>query len=177
MSRSALIILKESIRKLGKVGESVKVKPGYARNFLIPHNKAVFATKENLASLEQNRLLFEEKNTQKLELAKNIASSLEGKFVILVKQASKDGRLFGSVTTRDVAEALVQMQEGCNIHHRNLSFVENVIKNLGEYTVKLELHAEVIVLITVYIVKSNTDADELRRVKLQSQKEKKPDEQ
>ncbi|GHM58636.1 MAG: 50S ribosomal protein L9 [Candidatus Mesenet longicola] len=169
MSRNISIILKESVRKLGKVGESVKVKAGYARNFLIPYNKAVFATKENLASLEQQFLSLKEENDKKLEEAKGVLSSLDGKFIILVRQAAaQGGRLFGSVTTRDVAEALMQM--GFSIHHRNLSFTENVIKSLGEYTVKVELHAEVIVPVTLYVVKSNAEANELRQVKSQIKK-------
>ncbi|WP_410519872.1 50S ribosomal protein L9 [Candidatus Mesenet endosymbiont of Agriotes lineatus] len=163
------VILKESVRKLGKVGESVKVKVGHARNFLIPYNKAVFATKQNLASLEQQLLSLKEENDKKLKEAKDIASSLDGKFIILVRQAaSEGGRLFGSVTVRDVAEALMQI--GFSIHHRSLSFTDNVIKSLGEYTIKVELHAEVIVPITLYVVKSNAEADELRQVKSQIEK-------
>lgn len=169
MSRSISVILKESVKKLGKVGESVKVKAGYARNFLVPYNKAVFATKENLAFLEQQLLSLKEENDKKLEAAKDIASSLDGKFITLVRQAAAEGgRLFGSVTTRDVAEALMQI--GFNIHYHNLSFAENVIKSLGEYTVKAELHAEVTVPITLYVVKSEAEANELRQVKSQIKK-------
>lgn len=166
-----LIILKENIRTLGKLGEVVKVKPGYARNFLFPQRKAVKATKENLAKLEEQRLLLEEENTKRLNVAKELALSLHDKFVILIKQASEDGKIFGSVTTREIAKVL--LQEGHAIDHRSLSFGGISIKNLGEYQVNVELHSEVVVPITIYVVKSETDVNELRQVKLQNQKPEK----
>ncbi|MFP3032477.1 MAG: 50S ribosomal protein L9, partial [Wolbachia sp.] len=103
-----LIILKENIRTLGKLGEVVKVKPGYARNFLFPQRKAVKATKENLTKLEEQRLLLEEENIKRLNVAKELALSLHDKFVVLIKQASEDGKIFGSVTTREIAKILLQ---------------------------------------------------------------------
>ena len=163
-----LIILKENIRTLGKFGEVVKVKPGYARNFLFPQRKAVKATKENLAKLEEQRLLLEKENTKRLNVAKELALLLHDKFVELIKQASEDGKIFGSVTTREIAKVL--LQEGHAIDHRSLSFGGISIKNLGEYQVNVELHSEVVVPITIYVVKSETDANELRQVKLQNQK-------
>jgi large subunit ribosomal protein L9 len=163
-----LIILKENIRTLGKFGEVVKVKPGYARNFLFPQRKAVKATKENLARLEEQRLLLEKENTKRLNVAKELALSLHDKFVVLIKQASEDGKIFGSVTTREIAKVL--LQEGHAIDHRSLSFGGISIKNLGEYQVNVELHSEVVVTITIYVVKSETDANVLRQVKLQNQK-------
>jgi len=164
-----LVILKESIRTLGKFGEVIKVKPGYARNFLFPQKKAVRATKENLKNLEKESLLLEEEDKKKLNLAKEIALSLHDKFIILVKQASEDGRIFGSVTTREIAKAL--LQEGCTVDHRSLFFDGVNIKSLGEYQVNLGLHSEVVVQIAVHVVKSETDAVELRKVKSQNQKE------
>ncbi|MDR2831593.1 MAG: 50S ribosomal protein L9 [Rickettsiales bacterium] len=162
-----LVILKESIRTLGKLGEVVKVKPGYARNFLFPQKKAVKATKENVAKLEEQRSFLEEENIKKLNLAKELAASFTGKFVILVKQASEDGKIFGSVTTREIAKSLLQE---CEVDHRNISFNEVKIRNLGEYQVNIELHSEVIVPVAVHVVRSETDAHELRQVKLQNQK-------
>ncbi|MDG7057207.1 MAG: 50S ribosomal protein L9 [Wolbachia endosymbiont of Penenirmus auritus] len=162
-----LVILKENIRTLGKLGEIVKVKPGYARNFLFPQKKAVKATKESVAKLEEQRSFLEEENIRKLNLAKELAASLTGKFVVLVKQASEDGKIFGSVTTREIAKSLLQE---CEIDHRKISFNGVKIRNLGEYQVDIELHSEVVVPITVHVVRSETDAHELRQVKLQSQK-------
>ncbi|MCM1001298.1 MAG: 50S ribosomal protein L9 [Wolbachia endosymbiont of Melophagus ovinus] len=162
-----LVILKENIRTLGKLGEIVKVKPGYARNFLFPQKKAVKATKESIAKLEEQRSFLEEENIRKLNLAKELAASLTGKFVVLVKQASEDGKIFGSVTTREIAKSLLQE---CEIDHRKISFNGVKIRNLGEYQVDIELHSEVVVPITVHVVRSETDAHELRQVKLQSQK-------
>ncbi|MDN5248144.1 MAG: 50S ribosomal protein L9 [Wolbachia endosymbiont of Tyrophagus putrescentiae] len=163
-----LIILKESIRTLGKSGEVIKVKPGYARNFLFPQKKAVRATKENLIKLEEQRSLLEEENKKKLNSAKEFASVLNDQFVVLVKQASEDGRIFGSVTAREIAKAL--LQQGHTVDHRSLSFNSISVKNLGDYQVNIELHSEVIVPITVYVVRSETDANELRKIKLQGQK-------
>lgn len=162
-----LIILKENIRTLGKLGEVVKVKPGYARNFLFPQKKAVKANKENIAKLEEQRSFLEEENIKKLNLAKELAASFDGKFVVLVKQASDDGKIFGSVTTREIAESLSQE---CEVDHRNIFFNGVKIKNLGEYQVNIEFHSEVVVPVAVHVVRSETDANELRQVKLQSQK-------
>ncbi|NSM56265.1 50S ribosomal protein L9 [Wolbachia endosymbiont of Atemnus politus] len=162
-----LVILKENIRNLGKLGEIVKVKPGHARNFLFPQKKAVKATKESIAKLEEQRSFLEEENIRKLNLAKELAASLTGKFVVLVKQASEDGKIFGSVTTREVAKSLLQE---CEVDHRKISFNGVKIRNLGEYQANIELHSEVVVPVAVHVVRSETDAHELRQVKLQSQK-------
>ncbi|WP_370107184.1 50S ribosomal protein L9 [Wolbachia endosymbiont of Chironomus riparius] len=162
------IILKESIRTLGNIGEVVKVKPGYARNFLFPQKKAVRATEENKAQLEKQRLLLEEENEKKLSLAKQLKASLSNEFVVLIKQASEDGRIFGSVKTREIAQFLSKQEY--KIDHRILSFNGVVIKNLGEYKVSLHLHSEVIVQIPIHVVKSEMDANELRKMKLQNQK-------
>ncbi|MGL9732912.1 MAG: 50S ribosomal protein L9 [Wolbachia sp.] len=162
-----LVILKENIRKFGKLGEIVKVKPGYARNFLFPQKKAVKATKESIAKLEEQRSSLEEENIRKLNLAKELAASLTCKFVVLVKQASEDGKIFGSVTTREIAKSLLQE---CEVDHRKIFFNQTKIRNLGEYQVDIELHNEVVVPITIHIVRSETDAHELKQTKLQSQK-------
>ena len=167
-----LIILKENIRNLGKFGDTVKVKPGYARNFLFPQKKAVKATKENIAKLEEQRFFLEEENIKKLNLAKELAASFDGKFVVLVKQASDDGKIFGSVTTREIAKSLSQE---CEIDHRNISFNGVKIKNLGEYQVNIEFHSEVIVPVAVHVVRSETDANELTQVKSQVQKSQQQD--
>ncbi|OWZ25498.1 50S ribosomal protein L9 [Wolbachia endosymbiont of Wuchereria bancrofti] len=162
-----LVILKENIRTLGKLGEIVKVKPGYARNFLFPQRKAVKATKESIAKLEEQRFFLEEENIRKLNLASELAASLAGKFVVLVKQASEDGKIFGSVTTREVARSLSQEYE---VDHRKISFNGAKIRNLGEYQASIEFHSEIVVQVAVHVVKSETDAHELRQVKSQSQK-------
>ncbi|MCA4774367.1 50S ribosomal protein L9 [Wolbachia endosymbiont of Mansonella perstans] len=162
-----LVILKENIRTLGRLGEIVKVKPGYARNFLFPQKKAVKATKESIAKLEEQRFFLEEENIRKLNLAKELAASLTDKFVVLVKQASENGKIFGSVTTREIAKSLLQE---CEIDHRKIFFNGVKIRNLGEYQVDIELHSEVVIPITVHVVRSETDAHELRQVKLQSPK-------
>jgi large subunit ribosomal protein L9 len=102
-----------------------------------------------------------------MNLAKELTASLTGKFVVLVKQAPEDGKIFGSVTTREIAKSLLQE---CEIDHRKISFNGVKIRSLGEYQVDMEFHSEVVVPITVHVVRSETDAHELRQVKLQSQK-------
>lgn len=162
-----LVILKESIRTLGKVGQVIKVKPGYARNFLFPQKKAVRANEDNLIKLKEERSILEEESEKKLNAAKELALSFNGKFIILVKQASEDGRIFGSVTTREIAKVL--SDESYVTDHRKLSLNGISIKNLGEYQVILELHSDVVVPIAVHVVKSETDANELKKIKLQTQ--------
>ncbi|QKX01746.1 50S ribosomal protein L9 [Wolbachia endosymbiont of Cruorifilaria tuberocauda] len=162
-----LVILKEEIRTLGKLGEVVKVKPGYARNFLFPQKKAVRATKENIAKLEEQRSFLESENMRKLSLAKELAASLADEFVVLVKQASEDGKIFGSVTTKEIAKSLLKVHE---IDHRKISFNGLKVKNLGEYQVNIELHSKIVIPITVYVVRSEMDAYELRQAKLRRQK-------
>ncbi|MGL9725370.1 MAG: 50S ribosomal protein L9 [Wolbachia sp.] len=169
-----LVILKENIRALGKLGEVVKVKPGYARNFLFPQRKAVKATEKDVAKLEEQRSLLEEKNTRKLNLAKELAASFIGKFVILVKQASEDGKIFGSITTREVAKSLSQEYE---IDHHKVSFNGVKVGSLGEYQVDIEFHSEVVVPVTMHVVRSETDAHELRQMKLQNQKSEQQEDQ
>ncbi|MCV3769604.1 MAG: 50S ribosomal protein L9, partial [Wolbachia pipientis] len=138
-------------------------------NYLFPQKKAVKATKESIAKLEEQRSFLERENIEKLNLAKKLAASLIDKFVILVKQASEDGKIFGSVTAREVAGSSLFQEH--KIDHRKISFNGIKIKNLGEYQVDIELHSEVVVPISVYVVRSETDIHELERVKLQNQKQ------
>ncbi|WFW29460.1 MAG: 50S ribosomal protein L9 [Wolbachia endosymbiont of Menacanthus eurysternus] len=151
-----LVILKENIRTLGKLGGIVKVKPGYARNFLFPQKKAIKATKENMAKLEKQRFSLEEENIKKLNLAKEIAASLINKFIILIKQASEEGKIFGSITTREIAKFLLKTY-ACKIDHRKISFNGIKIRSLGKYRVNIELHNEVIVPMIIYVVRSEAD--------------------
>ncbi|MDG7056245.1 MAG: 50S ribosomal protein L9 [Wolbachia endosymbiont of Meromenopon meropis] len=162
-----LVILKENIKTLGGLGKIVKVKRGYARNFLFPQKKAVKATKESIAKIEEQRSFLENESIRKLNLANDLAASLTDKFVVLVKQASEDGKIFGSVTAKEIAKSLSREYK---IDHRKISFNGVKIRNLGEYRVDIELHSQVVVPITIYIVKSQADADELIQVKLQNEK-------
>ncbi|CEI85081.1 50S ribosomal protein L9 [Ehrlichia minasensis] len=154
------IILKESIRNLGKAGVVTKVKPGYAR-YLLAQKKVVRATKENLKSLEEQYLVIERENLEKLEAAKALKLSLEDEFLIITRQAADDGKLFGSVTPKCISKLL--SDKGYNIHYRNIFFY-SVIKYIGEYVVNLELHPDLVLPITLYVVKNDLGAMQAQKL-------------
>ncbi|KJV65561.1 MULTISPECIES: 50S ribosomal protein L9 [Ehrlichia] len=161
------VILKEGVRNLGKAGLVVQVKPGYAR-YLLTQKKAVRATKENLKNLEEQYSLIERENLEKLEAAKVLKSSLESELLIITKQAADDGKLFGSVTPKCISKLL--SDKGYDIHYRNI-FFHSVIKYIGEYVVNLELHPDLVLPITLYVVKNGLGA--VQAQKLHTEKKKK----
>ncbi|AHX05073.1 50S ribosomal protein L9 [Ehrlichia japonica] len=161
------IILKEGVRNLGKAGLVVQVKPGYAR-YLLTQKKAVRATKENLKNLKDQYSLIERENLKKLEAAKVLKSSLEGELLIITKQAADDGKLFGSVTPKCISKLL--SDKGYDIHYRSIFFY-SVIKYIGEYVVNLELHPELVLPITLYVVRNELGATQAQ--KLHAEKKKK----
>ncbi|QXK92932.1 50S ribosomal protein L9 [Neoehrlichia mikurensis] len=154
------VILKESVRNLGKAGEVVKVKPGYAR-YLLTQKRAVRATKENLEALKQRCLIIEEENREKLAKAQAIKSLLDGKYLIIIKQASDDGKLFGSVTLKDVANLLCD--QGYDLSSKDI-FFSGVIKHLGDYIINIELHADLVVPIKLHVVKDESAVEEVKKL-------------
>jgi large subunit ribosomal protein L9 len=150
------IILLERVEKLGKMGDLVKVKPGYARNFLLPQRKALRATKENLAFFEGQRKSLEAQNAERKAEAEKTASKLEGIKVIILRQASEAGSLYGSVASRDIAEAL-SAKSGLSIA-RNQVDLNDAFKSIGMFPVKITLHPEVKVQITLNIARSEEEA-------------------
>lgn len=150
------IVLLERVANLGQVGDIVKVKPGYARNYLLPQNKALRATKNNLAVFEKQKAEYEAKNKKLLEEAKAEAKKVEGKVVQLIRQAGESGQLYGSASTRDIADSL--HEEGFHVS-RNQVQLNHVIKMLGVYKVPVMLHPEVIVEIEVNVAKSKEEAN------------------
>lgn len=161
------IILKESVRNLGKAGIVTKVKPGYAR-YLLTQKKAVRATKENLKALEEQYVFIEKENLERLEVAKTLKLSLENEFLIITRQAADDGKLFGSVTPKCISKLL--SEKGYNIHYRNIFFY-SVIKYIGEYVVNLELHPDLVLPLTLYVVKNDLGA--MQAQKLHAEKKRK----
>ena len=161
------IILKESVRNLGKAGVVTKVKPGYAR-YLLTQKKAVRATKENLKTLEEQYIFIEKENLEKLEAAKTLKLFLENEFLIVTRQAADDGKLFGSVTPKCISKLL--SEKGYNIHYRNIFFY-SVIKYIGEYVVNLELHPDLVLPLTLYVVKNDLGA--MQAQKLHAEKKRK----
>ena len=144
------IILLEKVVNLGGLGDVVKVRDGYARNFLIPQGKAKRATKENLAQFEQRRSDLEKAQAQQLTEAQGKAEKLEGLAVQITQKAGVDGKLFGSVTNADVAEAL--KAQGFEVPKAAVRMPQGPLKNIGEYPLKVALHTDVVVTVNVTVV-------------------------
>ena len=143
------VILLERIKKLGDVGALVNVKAGYARNFLIPGNKAQLATKDNLAAFEQRRAELEEKSKQALTQAQQRQEQLQDFQCVIVSNVSEDGKLFGSVGPADIVE--VMAKSGHEVSKKDIDMPDGVIRNTGEYAVNIVLHPEVIAVIKVIV--------------------------
>jgi len=149
------LILLERVEKLGQMGQLVKVRPGFARNYLLPQKKALRATKENLAYFENQRAQLEANNLQRKSEAAEIGAKLEGLSVVLVRQAGESGQLYGSVSARDIAEAVTAA--GFTIGKQQV-VLERPIKNLGLHPVRVVLHPEVSVMITANVAQSAEEA-------------------
>ena len=149
------IILLERVEKLGQMGDVVKVKPGYARNFLLPQGKALRANKNNLERFETEKSQREADNLSRRSEAETEASKMDGLAVSMVRAASEMGQLFGSVTSRDIAEAVTEA--GFTIT-RNQVVMEKAIKTLGLHDTRLRLHAEVSVTVKVNVARSLDEA-------------------
>jgi large subunit ribosomal protein L9 len=149
------VILLERIGKLGAMGEIVKVKDGYARNFLLPNAKALRATANNKAKFERDRVMLEAKNAATKALAETEAKAIEGKSFIIIRQAGESGQLYGSVSSRDIAEAAALAGSTVNRNHIHIA---SPIKSIGIYTVQVGLHPEVYVPVTVNVARSTDEA-------------------
>jgi large subunit ribosomal protein L9 len=149
------VILLERIESLGQMGEVVKVKPGYARNFLLPQKKALRATKDNLAYFETQRAQLEAQNLKRRQDAEAVSKKLEGLQVVVLRQAGETGQLYGSVATRDIAEAVTAA--GFTIDRRQV-LLDQPIKSLGIFKTRVALHPEVIVGISANIAQSQEEA-------------------
>jgi large subunit ribosomal protein L9 len=149
------VILLERIESLGQMGEVVKVKPGYARNFLLPQKKALRATKDNLAYFETQRAQLEAQNLKRRQDAEGVSKKLEGLQVVVLRQAGETGQLYGSVAPRDIAEAVTAA--GFTIDRRQV-LLDQPIKSLGIFKTRVALHPEVIVGISANIAQSQEEA-------------------
>jgi len=150
------IILLERVRHLGQMGDVVKVKPGYARNFLLPQGKALRANKDNLALFEAQKAQLQAKNEADRQAAQSEAAGMEGVRITLIRNASETGHLYGSVSTRDIAGALAEQDH--KISH-NQVILQHPIKTLGLHEVLLHLHAEVEVAVSVNVARSEQEAE------------------
>ena len=135
------IILLEKVQNLGDLGDLVKVRPGYARNYLIPQGKATFATDENKTAFEHQRKEFEVAASQRLEDANLRARQMENLVIEIARKAGEEGKLFGSVSTIDIADAVVA--RGIALEKSEINLDEGALKTLGEHEVAISLHPEV----------------------------------
>ncbi|MCW8306259.1 50S ribosomal protein L9 [Acidiphilium sp. PA] len=154
------LILLQRVEKLGQMGEVVKVKPGYARNFLLPQAKAVRATKQNRERFERERVQLEAQNIKRRGEAERLAERVHGLSVVLIRQASDAGSLYGSVTARDIADGCIA--GGLTIE-RNQVLLDAPIKTLGLATVRVALHPEVVMNVTVNVARSAEEAEKQAR--------------
>ncbi len=144
------VILMEKVVNLGALGDVVKVKDGYARNFLIPHGKARRATEANLKEFEGRRAELEKKAADQLALAQARAAKLEGLAVQVSRKAGEDGRLFGSVTNADIAEALEA--QGIEVAKGDIRMPDGPLKHVGDFPLTVHLHSDVSAAITVSVL-------------------------
>lgn len=150
------VILLERIEKLGKMGEIVHVKPGYARNYLLPQKKAVRATDDNRARFEQQRAQLEEANAERRGEAEQLAAKIKGLSVVLIRQAGEAGQLYGSVSPRDIADAVAAA--GWSLR-RDQVRLHQPIKALGLYDVPVALHPEVTITVRANVARSPDEAE------------------
>jgi large subunit ribosomal protein L9 len=150
------VILLERVEKLGAIGDVVTVKNGYARNFLLPNKKALRANNANKKLFEASRAQIEADNAKRREAAQGDAKGIDGKTITLIRQASNVGQLYGSVSARDLAEALEA--DGAKVT-RSQIVLDKPIKSIGMHEVRVVLHAEVSVQIKVNVARSPEEAD------------------
>ena len=150
------VILLERVAKLGQMGETVKVRDGYARNYLLPLGKALRANEANKKRFESERATLEARNLERKSEAQKVAEALDGKTFIIVRSAGETGQLYGSVAARDVMDALAG--EGFNIN-RNQVDLNHPIKSIGLHEVTLHLHSEVEISVKVNVARSAEEAE------------------
>ena len=149
------VILLERVEKLGQLGELVKVKAGFARNYLLPQGKAMRATAANRAKFEQDRAALEARNAEKRTGAAADAEKLDGKSFVLIRSAGESGQLYGSVSARDIAE--VASTSGVQVSRTHV-MLETPIKTVGLHGVRIALHPEVVTNVTINVARSADEA-------------------
>ncbi|PPQ28040.1 50S ribosomal protein L9 [Rhodopila globiformis] len=154
------LILLQRVEKLGQMGDRVKVKPGYARNCLLPQKKALRASKDNIARFEQQRAQLEAQNIKRREEAERLAERVGGLTVVIIRQAGESGSLYGSVSARDIADAATAA--GLTIS-RSQVVLEHPIKTLGVAAVRVALHPEVSIPVSVNVARSPEEAERQAR--------------
>ena len=154
------VILLERVGKLGQMGDVVRVKDGFARNFLLPRGKALRATADNKTRFEEMRAELQARNLERKGGAEKVAATLDGKTIVVIRQASEAGQLFGSVSPRDIAGML--NADGAKVNRSQVT-LNAPIKTIGQYKVPLALHPEVETVITVIVARSAGEAERVAR--------------
>jgi large subunit ribosomal protein L9 len=150
------LILLQRVEKLGQMGQIVKVRPGFARNYLLPQKKALRATKDNLTYFETQRAQLEANNLARKSDAQEVGEKLEGLHVVLIRQAGESGQLYGSVSSRDIADAVTEA--GFTVDRRQI-VLDRPIKTLGLHPLRVMLHPEVAVMVTANVAQSAEAAE------------------
>lgn len=150
------LILLERVENLGQMGQRVKVRPGYARNYLLPQKKAMRATGANLVYFETQRVQLETNNLARKTDAEQVAEKLEGLHVVLIRQAGESGQLYGSVSSRDIADAVTKA--GFTVGRQQIT-LDRPIKTLGLHPVRVAVHPEVAVTVTANVAQSAEAAE------------------
>jgi large subunit ribosomal protein L9 len=154
------LILLQRVENLGQMGDLVKVRPGYARNYLLPQRKALRASKDNLARFEQERVQLEAQNLKRREEAERVAERVGGLSVVILRQAGESGNLYGSVSSRDIADACTEA--GLTVGRQQV-ILEQPIKSLGLSSVRVALHPEVFIPVTVNVARTPEEAERQAR--------------
>ena len=154
------VILLQRIGRLGQMGDVVTVKDGFARNYLLPQGKALRATDDNRKRFESQRAQLEATNLEQKKEAEAVSSKLDGKSFVTIRQAGDTGQLYGSVSTRDIAEAVTA---GGFTINRNQVMLDKAIKTLGVHEAKVQLHPEVVVKVKLNVARSTEEAERQAR--------------
>jgi len=154
------VVLLERVEKLGQMGDVVSVKDGFARNFLLPQNKALRATKNNLARFEQDRAQLEARNLERRGEAEKVGEKLDNEQFVILRQAGESGQLYGSVSSRDIA--VIVSENGFSVEKGQVT-LDRPIKTLGLFPVRVSLHPEVTVSVTVNVARSEEEAERQAR--------------
>lgn len=149
------IILLENVVNLGKLGDLVNVKSGFARNYLVPQGKATIATESNITKFEERRIELEKVSSDKLQAAQARSKEFEGQSVEIASLASEEGKLFGSISVFDIAEAFTA--KGLEMNKSEVRLPEGPIKDLGEHLVEIAIHADVVFNVTVNIIPETSE--------------------
>ena len=150
------VILMERVAKLGQMGDVVEVKPGFARNFLLPQGKALTASQKNISDFQIQKAQLEARNIESRKEAKNLASRLDGQTFIVIRSASETGALYGSVTPRDAADAATN--GGFSVNRKQITLIKP-IKELGLHEIAVVMHAEVTATIILNVARSHEEAE------------------